>query len=394
MTRLIYDQFAKDYLAELLSPLGAVTPSRNVSSEVREIDVYFTPTSPTEDYVEMLGILGKMAATTALFETFRNPVTVAEVGSCLSKLLDVRAELDRRARRENTRCSEAELPKLWILTPTASETLINGFRAIPDEQNWGKGIYFLAEYLRTAIVVIHQLPKTPSTLWLRILGRGRVQQEAITQLSGPAVDNPVREVALELLYALQSNLAVNQEQQLETEDRELVMAIAPLFRQQLQAAEQRGLQQGIQQGIQAGRQEGIQQGRQEGQRSILENFLLVKFGKLDTTLSAFLAPVSALPAAEFTRLLLQLSALTVDAQGIEQARRLLAENVLRMRFGQLGDTEDATLGDRVSVPEALPIPNLVTNLLALSLEELALLLQQLPQISDEELLGRLSNPNE
>ena len=387
MTRFIYDQFAKDYLSELLSPLGAVVPSRDVASEVREIDVYFTPSSAASDYVENLGLLGKMATTAALFEPFRNPVTVSEVRSCLSKLLDVTAELERRARRENTRCEEAELPSLWILTPTASETLLNGFNAVPAQQNWPRGIYSLGEYLRTAIVVIHQLPETEETLWLRILGRGRVQERAIAQLSALSVDNPVRSVTLELLYQLQSNLAANQEQQLEVEDRELVMAIAPLFQQQLEAAEQRGRQEGIQagrqEGIQQGIERGIQQGREEGQRSILENFLRVRFGELDALLAALLVPVSALPATEFTLLLLQLSALTGDSQGIEQARRLLAENVLRMRFGQVGDTADATVRNR--------IPDLVTNLLALSPEELALLLQQLPQLSDDELLTRLSN---
>ncbi|HBE32772.1 MAG TPA: flagellar assembly protein H, partial [Cyanobacteria bacterium UBA11368] len=310
-------------------------------------------------------------------------------------LLDVTAELERRARRENTRSEEAELPKLWILTPTASETLLNGFNSAPDQQNWPRGIYFLGEYLRTAIVVIHQLPETEETLWLRILGRGRVQERArahprrfaIAQLSALSVDNPVRSVTLELLYQLQSNLAANQEQQLEVEDRELVMAIAPLFQQQLEAAEQRGRQEGIQagrqegiqagieRGIQQGLERGIQQGREEGQRSIIENFLRVRFGELDALLAVFIAPVSALPANEFTLLLLQLSALAVDEEGMEQAKRVLAENVLRMRFSQLDER----------------IPDLATNLLALSSEELALLLQQLPQLSDEELLARLSN---
>jgi len=32
MTRFIFDQFAKDYLEELLSPLGSVQPSRKVRS--------------------------------------------------------------------------------------------------------------------------------------------------------------------------------------------------------------------------------------------------------------------------------------------------------------------------------------------------------------------------
>ena len=363
MTRFIYDQFAKDYLSELLSPIGAVTPSRDVASEVREIDVYFTPSTAAQDYVEMLGILGKMATVTALFEPFRNPVSVGEVCSCLSKLLDVRAELERRARREDTRIQEANLPKLWILTPTASETLLNGFHATPDEQNWPRGIYFLGEYLRTAIVAIHQLPETEATLWLRILGRGRVQERAIIQLSALSVENPIRSIALELLYKLQSSLAGNQEQQLEIEDRELIMAIAPLFQQQLEAAKQ--------------------EGRQEEQRLILESFFRVRFGELDPVLAAFLTRISALPATDFTMMLLQLSALTVDAQGMQYAKQLLVENVLRMRFGEIGNTGDATLGDR--------LPVLQQNLLTLSPEELTLLLQQWHQLSNEELLTRLSD---
>ncbi|OCQ92211.1 hypothetical protein BCD67_04475 [Oscillatoriales cyanobacterium USR001] len=74
MTRFIHDRFAKDYLAEMLSPIGTVNIGRDVTSEVREIDVYFTPTTVTSAYVETLGILGKMANATAIFEPFRNPV--------------------------------------------------------------------------------------------------------------------------------------------------------------------------------------------------------------------------------------------------------------------------------------------------------------------------------
>ena len=41
MTRTPHDQFAKQYLEELLTLLGKVETSRDVASEVREIDVYF-----------------------------------------------------------------------------------------------------------------------------------------------------------------------------------------------------------------------------------------------------------------------------------------------------------------------------------------------------------------
>jgi len=40
MTGLPHDQFAKDYLKDLLSPLGEVETSGDVPGEVREIDVF------------------------------------------------------------------------------------------------------------------------------------------------------------------------------------------------------------------------------------------------------------------------------------------------------------------------------------------------------------------
>jgi hypothetical protein len=245
MTRFIHDRFAKEYLEELLSPIGTVNVGRDVTSEVREIDVYFTPSNAIPEYSETLGLLGKMANTTAIFEPFRNPANVSEICSCLGKLLDVRGELERKFRRENTRYDDGQLPKLWILMPTASKALVDSFNAIPDTENWMQGIYFFGESLRTAIVAIHQLPETPETLWLRILGKGGVQQRAISQLSALAADDPLRIIALELLYRLQSNLVTDAPQELEPEERELIMTIAPLFQQEIQAARQQAREEGL-----------------------------------------------------------------------------------------------------------------------------------------------------
>ena len=361
MTRFIHDRFAKEYLEELLSPMGTVNVGRDVTSEVREIDVYFTPTNAIPEYSETLGLLGKMANTTAIFEPFRNPANVSEICSCLGKLLDVRGELERKFRRENTRYDDGQLPKLWILMPTASKALVDGFNAIPDTENWMQGIYFFGESLRTAIVAIHQLPETPETLWLRILGKGGVQQRAISQLSALAADDPLRIIALELLYRLQSSLVTDAPQELEPEERELIMTIAPLFQQEIQAARQQA------------REEGLEQGRQEQQRLILENFLQVRFGELSPKMTVFLSPISKLQAAEFTVLLLAISMLTVDETGREAAVKLLAESVLQMRSPELGDL----------------LPAAVTNLLALPVAELTLFVEQLPQLSAEGLRERL-----
>ena len=109
MTRQPHDQFAKQYLEELLSPLGTVETSRDVPSEVRQVDVWFVPASSPSTDSSNLGLLGKMAATACLFEPFRNAPTVAEIHGCLLKLYSLRAELLRKARREKRSVSEDEL---------------------------------------------------------------------------------------------------------------------------------------------------------------------------------------------------------------------------------------------------------------------------------------------
>ena len=182
MTRFIHDQFAKDYLEELLTPYGEVKAPRRVSGEVREIDIWFDPNFDTPpSNLGNLGLLGRMAQSPALIEPFRNAATADEICDCLLKLFVVRGELQREAHRHQLKLSKAKLPKLWILTPTASKTLLGDLDAKVDEQ-WLPGVYFMAKTLRTVIVVIHQLPRSQETLWLRLLGRGRVQQQAIDEL--------------------------------------------------------------------------------------------------------------------------------------------------------------------------------------------------------------------
>ncbi|HLP90855.1 MAG TPA: DUF4351 domain-containing protein [Nostocaceae cyanobacterium] len=239
MTRFIHDQFSKDYLEELLKPFGTVQAPSRVAGEVREIDLLFSPFTEVNPNLQTLGLLGKFASTLAIFEPYRNPVSKEEICDCLLKLLEVRGDVQRKANREETKPSDAELPKLWILTPTASNSIISGFNATIKE-NDSPGIYYLGEHLRTAIVVIHQLPRTPETLWLRVLGRGKVQKQAIDELEQLSVNHPFRRVALELLYNLQRNLRFTENP--ESEDREIIMRLAPLYQQDREQAKLEGEQ--------------------------------------------------------------------------------------------------------------------------------------------------------
>jgi hypothetical protein len=187
MTRFVHDQFAKDLLEELLSPLGEVQPSRKIRAEVREVDLWFSPSSQATIPSAALGLLGRFALQPASFEPFRSAVSEHEICDCLLKLLELRGEMVRQAKREKIPLEMSSLPKLWILTPTASDRLLESFYARSDLDSWPCGVYFLGQALRTAIVAIHQLPTTPETLWLRILGKGTVQQKAIDELESNTV---------------------------------------------------------------------------------------------------------------------------------------------------------------------------------------------------------------
>ncbi len=66
---------------------------------------------------------------------------------------------------------------------------------------------------------------------------------------------------------------------------------------------------------------------------------------------------------------------SVDESGVKKAKELLAESVLKMYFEQLEEH----------------LTNILPKFLALSLEELRLLVSQLPQLSLDQLLVRLDN---
>jgi hypothetical protein len=239
MTRFIHDQFAKDYLEALLKSYGEVQAPLRVASEVREIDVLFTPNNEQISGLSNLGLLGKFANYPAIFEPFRNAAPKEEICDCLLKLLDVRSGMQREAKRSKIRLLEKNVPKLWVLTPTASKRLLSGFGATQGV-GWLPGVYLMAEYLRTAIVAIHQLPSTTETLWLRLLGRGTVQKVAINELEALPSNHPHYQATLEQLYNLQQNLAVNEN--IDKDDKELVMRLAPLYQQDRELAKQEGEQ--------------------------------------------------------------------------------------------------------------------------------------------------------
>jgi hypothetical protein len=297
MTRFIHDQFAKQYLTELLTPYGQVETSKDITAEVRQIDLLFIPSPQPAQSLEKLGLLGKMATNYAIFEPFRNPVSRSEIRSCIGKLFDVHADLERQAKRNETRINETELPQLWIFTPTASVDILESFNGTLDETNWGKGIYFLSAGLKTVVVVIHQLPSTPETLFLRVLGRGKVQRQAVEELEALANNSPFLGDIIELVHNLIAVLSTRQRQEhdIDQDDQELIMKLSQMYQQQLEEIKKQE------------RQEGLDRGIERERRAMIESILQVRFGEVDSQLATIINPLIAMKREEFTPLLLQLS---------------------------------------------------------------------------------------
>lgn len=282
MTRQLHDQFAKQYLEELLAPLGTVETSREVSPEVRQLDVWFIPAASPTTNPQVLGLLGQIASSACVLEPFRNAPTPIEVRNCLLKLYALQGDLLRKARRERDALSEAELPRLWVLSPSCSANLLNGFGARLDEaENWAEGVYFLPEFFKAALVAINQLPLTEATLWLRILGRGETQKQAALELEALPNNHPLRRNILEIVARWYINLQTSQN--LNEEDREVLMNLSAAYLKW--------------------REDAVQEGRQV----MVENLLRVRFGELDQELAGAIAPMLQLPSEELTRLLLTLS---------------------------------------------------------------------------------------
>ena len=246
-----HDQFAKNYLEELLSPLGTLEISKEITDETRQIDVFFSPN--IEQNSGYLGLLGRIILTTVLIEPYRNAPNRAEIRNCLIKLFTVFAQRQRQSKRENNPYEEEDLPSLWILAPSASLSLLEGFgaRLAPD---WSDGVYFLYPFYRTAIIAINQLPVTVDTLWLRLLGRGKTQEQAVRELLELPQGNAFRQAVLELLISWRVSVEITNT--LDQEDREVFMTLSQTYLEWKEATKQEGRQEGRQEGLEEGKQVG------------------------------------------------------------------------------------------------------------------------------------------
>jgi hypothetical protein len=268
VVRTRHDRFAKEWLKELLRDFGEVKTEREVSGEVRSIDLIFSPHPDRSDDLQALGLLGRILSRPACsIEFFRNAVPAAEIVNCRDKGADLRSELRRLAEQQDEKIRTDDLPMLWIFTPTLSDRLQRIFQ-MEQKPGWEVGIYFLPKNDFTAIIAIHQLPMTIDTLWIRLLGKGSVQANAVKELLALPQDYTYRRSTLRHLAILQVSLEIRQNKSRDLQ--EVMMNLMPAYEQweaeKIAEGEKRGRKLGKEEGKKEGKKEGKREGKKEGKR--------------------------------------------------------------------------------------------------------------------------------
>jgi len=121
----------------------------------------------------------------------------------------------------------------------------------------------------------------PETLWLRLLGKDAIRQQAIEELFALPTNNILRDPVLKLIRDYLKR--IEDKPQKTSDEKELFMELSPAYLQW--------------------EKETLQKGRQQ----IVENLLKLRFGGIDKALAQVIEPLLQLSPDESSRLLLQSS---------------------------------------------------------------------------------------
>ena len=257
MTQNPFDAFSKEYLADLLAPFGTVERSFEVPGESKFIDVLFLPTN-TADTSGIKGLLKQVVSTPSLLEIYSGVPTVDEVSTCLHELFWLREDIARKANSADRKLTENDYPQLWILAASLSEPLKKEC-AVIHKPGFPRGFYhFPSPIVRTIMVSLKDLPSTPNTLWMRVLGRGQTQENAIADVVALPLSDPRRAPILRMLCAWKL-VTIEKNPSLFENAETTIMAYPQIFLDWEAATEERALRRGQEIGQQIGQQIGAKE---------------------------------------------------------------------------------------------------------------------------------------
>jgi hypothetical protein len=195
-----------EYLAAITAGNKRIMVSPEVIGEAELVDVLFEPN--TEKSRASLGLLGTLVSLPCMIETLRWAPNEWDLRTCLRHWLTWKSEADGSiipvnessiaTNGQNDECFDEVDRTLLIITPSITSQMLQGLTARASAMAI-PGVYKLPSAFCTTIVATSELPQNISTLWLRILGRGSTQRQAILELFALDENYPHRTVVLHQL---------------------------------------------------------------------------------------------------------------------------------------------------------------------------------------------------
>lgn len=276
--RTPHDQLAKDLLENTLAPGGRVERQHEVRGEVQAVDVWFLPHADPSHAAALAarGLLGRMAERPTLFEPFHKPPDVEALRDCVHKQLAIHRRRRREARSAGPPpVPSPPFPRLWIISAGNPETVIRAydFQRMPD---WPPGFLQRQEADALGLIVIPELPRTPETLILRLMGAGSIFDDALADLNRLPPDAWERQVAMPTVIVDH----LKEIQNATEEVKESHMSTQSTYESWLNYQRNEGRKLGL--------DEGLAQGRAEALRHAIRTVYESRLGPLPPPLSALL----------------------------------------------------------------------------------------------------------
>lgn len=238
---------------------------RRAHEEPRRVDVWYTPEPGGAPLPGALGLFGRVLEAPATVELCHNTPTGDELADYVIKHGQLRRHLA-------THEPPPPVPVQWVISSGRPRAGIAGLWLAPLVA-WPAGIYAAAPLLHTRLVVVSELEATWSTLLLRLLGRGAVLRQAITELSRLADAEPERRLALPILVRLRLEIPADPRERT-MDDQQYLEDTQDIVERWRQEAFAEGASKGAREGFDKGAREGFG----TGERLMLLKLLRQRYG--------------------------------------------------------------------------------------------------------------------
>jgi hypothetical protein len=291
-----HDRRAKDLLDVLLRamvPSLSIKDEAPVSTAPQSIDLLVKVEPSLRPELEKIpGLLGRMLRHTCLFEPFSRAPGVKEVTDCVRKSLTFQ--------HANTNTPNLVESQCWVLA-SGDPLQARQHWQMRRVRGWPDGVYRAAPASGVWLVVLSQLPRTYDTLAVRLLGRGKVLQDAIVDVQSLPLDDMLRQPIDGLLVRLQIELK-NAGKESALMNR--INRLEEQYQAHVKQIREQGFERGRAEGLERGRAQGLEQGRAETLRSALIDLCEIFAIELTDARRAYIASLD-LPGLEALRVQLK-----------------------------------------------------------------------------------------